>query len=115
MQNFDEVVSQLLERAKTLQAAGIAKENIILDPNIGFGKSMKLNWQLLEFAKAVPDYKVMIGFSNKRFLGCDPVTGELLENGQELRFSKELNAKAARIAANSGTTFLRVHEPTIYK
>lgn len=114
MENFDGVVSQLLLLAEQLQKQGIKKENIILDPNIGFGKSMKLNWQLLEFAKFVPEYKVMIGHSNKRFLGCDSATGKPLENGQELRYSAEQNIRAAQTATNVGTTYLRIHSPKLY-
>jgi dihydropteroate synthase len=114
MDDFNEVVAQLLRRASELESHGIKKEHIILDPNIGFGKTMKLNWQLLTFAKAIADYKVMIGHSNKRFLGCDPTTGELLGNGQELRFSVEQNLQAAQIAKDSGATYLRVHAPILY-
>lgn len=112
--DFKTVVKQLVQRAKELEMSGIKKENIILDPNIGFGKTMKLNWELLEFAKAVPDYRVMIGHSNKRFLGCDPKTGKLLDNSQELRFSTEQNLRAAKIAKNSGAAYLRVHQPSAY-
>lgn len=115
LDNFGLVVEQMLERAKTLEEAGITRNNLLLDPNIGFGKSMRLNWQLLEFAKYVPDYKVMIGHSNKRFLGCDPKTGEPLENGQELRYTDERNLEAAQIALGAGTAFLRVHDPSIYR
>ena len=115
MDNLNLVIKQILARAEELQKAGIKKQNIILDPNIGFGKSMKLNWQLLEFAKYVPDYEVMIGHSNKRFLGCDPRTGEPLENGQELRYTPERNLEVAYAAIASGAAFLRVHAPTIYK
>src|SRR5690606_28835182 len=96
--NLDLVVTQIRNRAKELIAAGINKENIILDPNIGFGKSMKLNWQLLEFAKFVPGYKVMIGHSNKRFLGTDLGSGEPLKDVQDLRFTPERNLEAAQIA-----------------
>lgn len=113
--DFDLVTKQLLERVKKLIENGIKKENIILDPNVGFGKTMRLNWQLLEFAKAAPDYRVMIGHSNKRFLGCDKTTGELLEDGQELRYTTERNIEAAKITADSGAAYLRVHDPAIYK
>lgn len=113
--SFEQVVDELKAHAQQLEASGIQQSNLILDPNIGFGKSMRLNWQLLEFAKAVPDYKVMIGHSNKRFLGCDSSTGKQLENGQHLRYSVERNLEAATIAKNAGTAYLRVHDPHIYQ
>lgn len=115
MDNLALVVKQILTRAEELQKASIKKHNIILDPNIGFGKSMKLNWQLLEFAKYVPDYKVTIGHSNKRFLGCDAKTGKLLENGQEIRYTSERNLEAAQLAVDSGLVYLRVHDPVVYR
>lgn len=115
MDDFETVKKQLLETAARLQTHNIAPNNIILDPNIGFGKSMRLNWQLLEFAKAVPDYQVMIGHSNKRFLGCDPKTGKPLENGQELRYTPERNLEAAAITFNARTGYLRVHDPSLYR
>jgi len=112
--SIERVRDELLERTHELQKLGVQKDKIILDPNIGFGKTMRLNWQLLEFAKLVSDFPVMIGHSRKRFLGCDPTTGDWLPNGQELRFTDEVNEKAAQIAKDSGAAYLRVHTPTIY-
>lgn len=113
MDSFDEVKNQLLKRVSYLQKSGIKKRNIILDPNIGFGKTMRLNWQLVkEFSTSV-DYPVMIGASHKRFLGFDE-NGIELPGGQELRHQKEANLKAAYYAEQSGATYLRVHEPEWY-
>jgi dihydropteroate synthase len=114
MDDFNQVVAQLLYRAQELQTAGITKEQIILDPNIGFGKTMKLNWQLVKkFATSV-SYPVMIGTSHKRFLGYDE-HGKGLIAGQELRHTKEQNLLAAQYALSSGTQYLRVHEPHWYR
>ncbi len=114
MDDFNQVVSQSLQRVQELQKAGIAKQHIILDPNIGFGKSMQLNWQLLkEFAAAV-SYPVMVGASHKRFLGYDEL-GNDKPSGQELRHTQAQNLLAAKYAVISGAQFLRVHEPQWYK
>lgn len=112
--SIEQVRDELLKRAEELIKFGIQKDKIILDPNIGFGKTMQLNWQLLEFAKLAPEFPIMIGHSRKRFLGCDPKTGEWLPNGQEIRFTDEINKKAAQNANDSGTAYLRVHSPSIY-
>lgn len=112
--SIEQVRDELLERAEELIKFGIQKDKIILDPNIGFGKTMQLNWQLLQFAKFVPEFPMMIGNSRKRFLGCDPKTGAWLPNGQKLRFTDEINQKAAQIAKDSGTAYLRVHSPSVY-
>ncbi len=91
------VKKELLSKAELLISKGHKKENIILDPGIGFGKTMDLNRELLKFADFVPDYKVMIGYSRKRFLG-------------EKRMDLEPNLAAGRIAAAHGAKYLRVHD-----
>lgn len=95
--SLDQVLDELLERKESLIRDGVSSKNIILDPGIGFGKSMELNWKLLKFAKYVPEERVMIGHSRKRFLGDN-------------RFEVNQNLKAAKIAIDAGTSFLRVHK-----
>jgi dihydropteroate synthase len=92
-----QVKKELLEKALLLEAGGLPRENIILDPGIGFGKTMELNKELLKFAEQVPSYDVMIGYSRKRFLG-------------EQRMSLEPNIQAGKIAAAHGAKYLRVHD-----
>lgn len=91
------VRNELLEKAEMLMRKGLSKEHIILDPGIGFGKSARLNQELLSFARLIPDFKVMIGYSRKRFLG-------------ENRLDIEPNLVAAKIAIESGARYLRVHD-----
>lgn len=92
-----QVRDELLSQKQKLLAAGIKPEDIILDPGIGFGKTMPLNWQLLEFARLVPDENVMIGHSRKRYLG-------------EHRMDTEPNIRAAEIAITHGAAYLRAHD-----
>lgn len=94
-----EVRDDLLATARELEARGLPREYIILDPGIGFGKTMELDWELLKFAEIVPDYAVMIGHSRKRFLG-------------EHRMELTPNLEAARIAIAHGAAYLRVHDVT---
>jgi len=72
---YNDVVSEVIEEVniqldKAL-AAGIKRENIILDPGIGFAKDAEHNWEILnridEFVAL--GYPVLIGHSRKRFLG----------------------------------------------
>lgn len=95
--SLKEVKTDLLSKARILESNGLKREKIILDPGIGFGKTMELNMQLLKFAEEVPKYNVMIGYSRKRFLG-------------EKRMELEPNLKAGRIAIANGATYLRVHD-----
>ncbi len=68
----EEVRAFLLERADAAMKAGVAEEKIIIDPGIGFGKTLKHNIQLLNNLHRLTDtgYPVMLGASRKRFLGA---------------------------------------------
>ncbi len=94
-----QVADDLLNKAAELEGKGLPSMNIILDPGIGFGKTPELNRTLLEFAKEVPGYQVMIGYSRKRFLG-------------EHRMELGPNLEAGRIAIRAGAAYLRVHDVT---
>jgi len=74
---YNDVVTDVIEEV-TMQlekalAAGIKRENIILDPGIGFAKDTEHNWEIInridEFVAL--GYPVLIGHSRKRFLGGD--------------------------------------------
>jgi dihydropteroate synthase len=93
----EQVKKDLLTKVQTLKNHGLSSNQIILDPGIGFGKTMELNKQLLKFAEQVPDYKVMIGYSRKRFLGDN-------------RMDLVPNIEAGKIAAAHGAAYLRVHD-----
>lgn len=92
-----QVKDGLLTKAHLLESNGLKKEQLILDPGIGFGKTMELNKRLLSFAAQVPNYDVMIGYSRKRFLG-------------EQRMRLEPNLVAGKVASNHGARYLRVHD-----
>lgn len=98
----DQVKDELLGKLALLGDHGVPLGNIILDPGIGFGKTMELNRELLSFAKRVPGHKVMVGYSRKRFLG-------------EHRMEPGPNLDAARIAIAAGAAYLRVHDVAAHK
>ena len=68
-----EVKAELQEQVEKALAAGIAKENLILDPGIGFAKESDHNWELIHRIAEIVDlgYPVLVGASRKRFLGGD--------------------------------------------
>ena len=56
-------------------AAGLARENIILDPGIGFGKTAEQNLQVIKRMDELvsyesADYPVLLGASRKSFIGA---------------------------------------------
>jgi dihydropteroate synthase len=69
----EEVKAELQEQVEKALAAGIVKENLILDPGIGFAKESDHNWELIHRIAEIVDlgYPVLVGASRKRFLGGD--------------------------------------------
>jgi dihydropteroate synthase len=66
-----EVCAELAERVEHLLAAGIARENLVVDPGFGFAKLAAHNWSLLRHLDQVVGlgYPVLVGTSRKAFLG----------------------------------------------
>jgi dihydropteroate synthase len=66
-----DVIKEVTISLEKALAAGIARENIILDPGLGFAKDPEHNWEILnridEFTAM--GYPILIGHSRKRFLG----------------------------------------------
>jgi dihydropteroate synthase len=99
-----EVKGFLAERARACEAAGIAKERIVLDPGFGFGKTVEHNLALLH---ALPEiaalgFPVMAGLSRKATIGA--ITGR--EVGDRLAGS----LAAALAAVARGARMVRVHD-----
>lgn len=71
---FD-VFDHLAERIAAAEAAGIARDKIITDPGIGFGKTLQHNVRLLQSIAVYHDLglPILLGASRKRFIGT--ITG----------------------------------------
>jgi dihydropteroate synthase len=100
-----EVGGYLLAQAAVLEAAGVARERIAIDPGIGFGKSLEHNLALLHALPqfAALGYPVVIGTSRKRFIG--ELTG-VAEPSERVAGSVE----TAVWAAAHGAAVVRVHD-----
>ncbi len=70
-----EVIASLQTSLENALAAGVKRENIILDPGIGFGKRVQDNLSLLAHLPQLValGFPVLLGTSRKRFMGslCD--------------------------------------------
>ena len=101
-----EEVSQFLkDRAAAAQKAGVDRERILLDPGIGFGKTLEHNLQLL---RATPDlrrlgFPLMVGASRKSLF-----KGLLGINDAKAR--DRPTASLSALLAYLGADVLRVHE-----
>lgn len=100
-----DVLAFLLERAKRAPKFGIPEERIIIDPGIGFGKTVEHNLKLLanidKFVKT--GYRVLVGPSRKKFIGA--LTGK--DNPADRAFG---TAAAVALCASAGVSILRVHD-----
>jgi dihydropteroate synthase len=73
--SYDDVVAdvrrELIERAAAAEAAGIAREKIIIDPGIGFSKTAEQSAELIAAVECFVEtgYPVLLGPSRKSFMG----------------------------------------------
>ncbi len=107
--HYDDVVREvrdyLAAKAEEAISAGVDPANIILDPGIGFGKTMKHNLELLDRLETLVElgFPVLVGTSRKGFLG--KITG-----------SEDPKARVFGTVATSvmsyerGATLFRVHD-----
>ncbi|HVU08242.1 MAG TPA: dihydropteroate synthase [Verrucomicrobiae bacterium] len=89
---------------KELQAAGVAPEQIVFDPGIGFGKTSEHNLQLLGNLRRLTTLArpVLIGVSRKSFIG------KLL--GAEVKERLPASLACACLAMESGVQIIRTHD-----
>jgi dihydropteroate synthase len=99
-----QVLSFLQQQALNLQALGVEKHRIVLDPGIGFGKTVEQNFALLarQGELLASGYALLAGWSRKSSLGA--VTGLPVE--QRLTAS----VAAAVLAVERGARIVRVHD-----
>ena len=66
-----EVIAEMQLQIDLALKAGIARNNLIIDPGLGFSKEAEHNWEILKRIDEFTDlgYPVLIGGSRKRFLG----------------------------------------------
>jgi dihydropteroate synthase len=99
-----EVCSYLEERAGELITAGVARNRVVIDPGIGFGKTTEHNLDLLRSLDRLValGFPVLVGLSRKRFLG------ELTGRPADARTAASV--AGAFWAACAGAMVLRVHD-----
>jgi len=106
---YEDVVSEIMaffrERIEMAVEAGLPEEFLIIDPGIGFGKTLEHN---LEIIRSLADFKtlgrpILIGTSRKAFIG--KILGDLPP-------TKRLEGTAATVAVSimNGANIVRVHD-----
>lgn len=105
---YEDIVSEvcgwLAESVEIAHAAGVSDDKIILDPGIGFGKTINQSLFLLKHLEALSElgYPVLLGVSRKGFIGHSLD----LPRGERLEGSLAANAWGVMM----GASILRVHD-----
>lgn len=100
----EEISEFFRERIEAVKAVGVDRDQIILDPGFGFGKTVEHNLQILRYLGAFREIgpPLLAGVSRKWFIG--QITGRPVDD------RKAGSLAAALIAANHGAAILRVHD-----
>ena len=105
---IDEIYLKLKEKIDFAISKGIKKENIIVDPGIGFGKTREDNFEIL---KRIEEFnglgcEIMLGLSRKSLLGMKDETNEMKDI-----FTVALNT----LAVENKVDYIRVHNVSLHK
>ena len=100
-----EVRDFLAEKAERAIRAGVEPENVILDPGIGFGKTLEHNLKLLNRLDSLVElgFPVLVGVSRKSFLG--KIIGS--DDTKDRLFG---TVAANVLAYDRGASLFRVHD-----
>lgn len=92
------------ERIAACLTAGIAREQLLLDPGYGFGKTLEHNYQLLAQQESLLDYQLplLVGMSRKSMIG------NLLGRPVDERLAGSL--ACALVGMQRGARIIRVHD-----
>lgn len=101
----EEVRGYLAGRANALEAAGVARSRIALDPGFGFGKDLAHNRQLFRGLPRLVElgHPVLVGVSRKRMIGE-------WSGGREVAERLPGSLAAALAAVEYGARIVRVHD-----
>jgi dihydropteroate synthase len=106
---WDEILGVLRGALERALLAGVAREQIIVDPGIGFGKTVEHNLDIIQNLDrlAVLDRPILVGASRKRFIGA------ALDLPPEDRLAGTLAAHT--VAVCRGAHIVRVHDVTAHR
>ncbi len=101
---FPELVDGLTQNVRHALDAGVLWENIIVDPGVGFGKTVEQNLEIVRRLGElrVLDRPILLGTSRKSFIGCT----------LDLPADQRLEGSAATVAVGiaNGADIVRVHD-----
>ncbi len=101
---ISDIKKYLLDRAEFIISKGINPKKIVIDPGIGFGKTVENNFEIINNLNhfTAMDFPVMLGASRKSFIGIS------LNLPEEDRLEGSLAANV--IGLQNGAKIFRVHD-----
>ncbi|MGE5508101.1 MAG: dihydropteroate synthase [Chitinophagales bacterium] len=101
---WGEVLQYLAEGIRRAEAAGVPRERLVVDPGIGFGKTLAHNLELLCHLEELGPLglPVLVGASRKSFIG------QILDLPVDQRLEGTLASVVLAVA--KGAAFVRVHD-----
>lgn len=98
-----DILDFLTESASIAMKEGVAESSIIIDPGIGFGKSLEQNYEIINNIKRFTDtgFPVLIGLSRKSLISR-------LYSSEEDRLPATIALNA--VAVEKGAAYIRVHD-----
>jgi dihydropteroate synthase len=106
--HYEDIVVEVMEflrsRISAVEAAGVARDRIVIDPGFGFGKTLAHNLILLRNLEhfSVLGVPLLAGLSRKSMLGA--ITGQDVDN------RLAASVAAALLAVQRGAGIVRVHD-----
>jgi dihydropteroate synthase len=100
-----EVRDELLARLDELSAAGVAADQVVLDPGLGFAKTAEHSWQLLAALETLVsdlDRPLLVGTSRKSFLAS-------VLDGRDVTDRDDATQATTALVALAGAWAVRVH------
>ena len=104
-----QVLSFLKQTGKSLQGFGVEKARIVLDPGIGFGKTVAQNFALLARQRELlaAGYPLLAGWSRKSSLGAVVAVDGVAPPAHQRQVP---SVAAALLAVERGAAIVRVHD-----
>ncbi len=101
---FSEIISYLQEGIRRAEAAGVPPEQIVVDPGIGFGKTLEQNLLLIKHLSEfrILGKPILLGTSRKSFIG------RILDVPPEQRLEGTLSSIAVGVL--NGAHIIRAHD-----